>query len=116
MVSFVLAALARLFGLSTAMSGSANVGQQLLVQAGTDVITTDAAGLHQVTFPVAFPNSLISVVVLGGDAGNNRTDVYTVDIANSNTTKFGIALNVCNTGANDANVPARRINWIAVGT
>lgn len=104
----------RAFALGTAISGSPTTSQALLFQGGTSVVTTNGGGDATINFPTAFPNSLISVMAVGGDPTNFTRDVVSI-YTTSSKTGFNYHLHVADTNANDANV-ARRIDWMAFGT
>lgn len=76
---------------------------QFYIQAGSDVVTTNAGGDQTITFPTAFPNAVISVVATDGDDLSTRA----VSIQGATTTVFNFSSPVVS-----GNV---RINWIAIG-
>lgn len=96
-----------LFGVTSAVAGSvptAGTGQ-FYMQSGTSVTTTNGAGGGAVSFPTAFPNGILSVVICDGDGNPLRS----CSLINSQITAsgFGFVSSV-------ASVPVR-INWIAIG-
>ena len=60
------------FGPGTAIAGGAPPNGDLLVQAGSSVGVTDAAGYCRVVFPKPFPNGLLTVVLINGDTSVDR--------------------------------------------
>lgn len=62
-----------LLGKGAPIAGGTTVpASGVFVQAGTIVKTSDSNGLAQVTFPVAFPTALLTVVAWNGDADIDR--------------------------------------------
>lgn len=99
---------------------------QLLMQTGTDVVTTDGSGFATINFPSAFPNSLISLVITSGDSylgGADYSEPVIVGVNTSNTSLFMIEayrlygpVNAYNAVAMDKFINATlRCNWIALG-
>jgi hypothetical protein len=85
-----------------------------IIQAGSVVCTTDVNGYTNFTFPQAFPNGLMSVVITNGDNNATGKGVYlTLGSAASNTTTCYFAA-VQAGGAGYANLPVR-CNYVAVG-
>jgi hypothetical protein len=85
---------------------------QMLWQAGSSVTGTDANGLGTVFYPTPFPNGVLSVIVVDGDA-NGPPHIMGLAGA-TNTTSFRTRVFDAN-GAPITNAGLVRYNWIAVG-
>lgn len=79
---------------------------QFYIQSGTSVKTTNGAGGLSVTFPTAFPNGVLNVVVCDGDGNPTRV----VSLIGSQVSKTGF-------GAVYDSLPSTpvRISYIAIG-
>jgi hypothetical protein len=103
-------------------------GVQFKVQAGTNVADTDPAGYARVTFPVPFPNGLLSIVLTDGDTGIDRTTAggeilhfgvagsgggSTWGIGNKTDVVYYVMRPKASGGA--AAGVRHRVNWIAIG-
>lgn len=104
----------QMFAVGSALAGSAPAPSPTAltykIQAGTLVFTTDAAGNWTFTFPTAFPNGLLSVVVSNGDTTITDAIANTVGGTASGTT---IRMEHGNGAAINAGLV--RVNWIAIG-
>lgn len=104
--------------------GSMPTGATVYFQAGSNVNMTDAAGYARVTFPVPFPNGLLTVVVGNGD--------QSVDRLVGETLSMGVAGHPWHIGQRDFFVYGverprstwpnlhtgglrHRVNWFAIG-
>lgn len=85
----------------------------LIVQWGTSAVTTDAAGLAGITFPLTFPNSIRAVVVGNGDSSIGNLHVQSYISGFPTTSTHAIHATNAGTGANYAG--AFRCNWVAFG-
>lgn len=115
-----------LLAAGTSISGGVMpVSARPLIQGGTLVQSTDAAGYARVTFPAPFPNGLLSVVLTSGDSSVDRAtagDPVTYGVAGlpwDTGNRTGIVYAAMRsrswgTGLNIGNFH-HRINWIAVG-
>lgn len=83
-------------------SPAAGTGQ-FYIQAGTSVGTFSSNALD-VVFPTAFPNGLLTVVIVDGDSSTGVAK----SIGHSSTSKTGFRAQSPNNGV-------QRINWIAIG-
>jgi len=95
------------FGRTTALAGSvpAAGSGQFYLQAGSSIVTL-ALGGAIITFPTAFPNGLVSVVVCQGAA----TQTYQYAFLTSNATASQFDVHTIATASGTC-----RINWIAIG-
>jgi len=121
--TWLLQRAAKLFGLGTSgnmpLAGTAPTSPfnatQLLIQADSVTLTTNGSGDVTVSFPTAFPNSFLGVVISNGDRG---TGSLVMDLwpGGSNTlSSFAVRVFVSNTGATLNNTPVR-VQYIAIGT
>ncbi len=105
------AALARptLLNYSGTLNGTAPAlaTTQFSIQAGTVVFTNSTS----VTFPTAFPNGLVSVVVTCND--NTQADM--LKTSSETKTGFGVQAWKLSSGSWDPSVGAVRISYIAIG-
>lgn len=117
-----------LFATGTPLAGVLSAGLNFLVQPGSFVGKSDPNGFGRLTFPVAFPNGLLTVVMFNGDGWASGPGV-TFAAAGSATangtpnfwgasgfgTKTDIVYEVRD--ANGAMAPNRshRLNYIAIG-
>ncbi len=87
---------------------------QILMQGGTFTPTTDGNGDFTLTFPTAFPNSLITCIPTNGDTAAFATLV--INAINDPPTKSSMRFQVWRT---DTSAPlintAIRVNWLALG-
>lgn len=115
----------QLYGTHNHLDGVLAPGQTgFLVQAGTAVHYTDAAGFAGITFPRPFPNGLLTIVLTNGDSS--------IDRATGRTLSYTVAGAPWNTGQKHRVVYAlsfpdengvyqrcigqlHRINYIAIG-
>lgn len=110
-----------LLGSGNALSGSPAAGSQFLVQAGTLIVTTDNSGFAQLTFPVPFPNGLLTVLPANGDMSVDRSvgSALTFGIAGGSPWGTGNKTSaVISVEQYDASPQANttvRCDWIAVG-
>ncbi len=83
----------------------------LIIQSGSKVVTTSALGGNSITFPFAFPNGVLSIVVAQGDGTAGAAEMVAVEAPTLSgfTSRF-----YDHDGAVSASV-ARRLNWIATG-
>jgi hypothetical protein len=79
-------------------------GQALLLQCGSDVVTTDGSGNATVIFPTPFPGGVVTVLVTNGDAGVNA---FRPGVTGTTKSNFSGAFEVLSTEI--------RLNWIAIG-
>lgn len=117
----------QLFDAGSGLSGgSPSSTTSCLIQAGTVVQSTDAAGLARITFPTPFPNGLLSITATNGDdyavpnalffagsgnpahgssgTGDRTSWVYAVIMQDPSTKTF-----------KNWAYRQHRINWIAIG-
>jgi len=112
---------ATLHGIAGALMGAApGNGSGVLIQAGTIVQSTDAAGFGRLTFPAPFPNGLLTVIGFNGDATANGTGV-TFESAGSamgasgNGTKVDWVYAVASPTGSRLAGKNHRMNWVAIG-
>lgn len=123
----------QLFGASNPLSGSLasriNEKAPFLLQAGTDTNTADGGGYARITFPVAFPNGLLTVLGFNGDdwvsggamqfASSGMTNLHSSaaygDRASWVYAAFVQDANSKTVGRAPAAGRKHRINWIAIG-
>lgn len=86
-------------------------GAQLIVQAGTALVTTNASGSANISFPAAFPNSLLGCTVSLLDVSTASS----VKMNNTGTGTGGITITAY-VGSATANSMGVRVSYIAVGT
>jgi hypothetical protein len=83
----------------------------VIVQGASSVVTTDANANAAIGFPVAFPNGLISVVVVNGDANavsQGLPELISTTAGSFTFTMWGPPGNAIRNGT-------IRVNWIAFG-
>lgn len=113
------------FGFGGSLDGTPAAGQTgFLIQAGSAVSYTDAAGFASITFPRPFPNGLLTAIVINGDTSIDRyrTHALNYGIAGlpwDNGRKWGFVYSLAFANADGANQIApnylHRANWIALG-
>jgi len=117
-----------LFASGPALLGSPSAGQGFLTQAGSYVGKTDGAGFERLTFPSAFPNGLLSVVIFNGDgwaSGPGVTMAAAGNVTVNGTpnffgqsgfgTKADLVYEVRNADGTMALNKPHRVNWLAIG-
>ena len=112
----------KMFGAGSAMKngppptpdGASNT-PPFLVQAGTNVVTADGGGGAGVTYPVAFPNGVLSVVLCNGDPGVHDDIVLAVEIGSGATNLSGVWFTATNNAGARYGGLTYRLNWIAIG-
>lgn len=85
-----------------------------ITQCGTYVGVTDGAGNIAITYPVAFPNGLMTAVAMSGDSaagGNGLTLQSSADFTQTTSTLYLKA----STSAGPKISSTLRFNWIAIG-
>lgn len=89
-------------------------GANMIVQGGSDVVTLDVNSQANISYPVTFPNGVVTVVVCNGDgaAGSNR--VWEIEVGSCTTALFNFKVKIGNTGVGPGAVSVRT-NWIALG-
>ena len=97
-----------LFGTASTITGSAPLPNNpgFYVQAGSYVYSGTSIASGTVSFPTAFPNFLLVVIVCNGDSAADNTQVQLTNSGVS-LSQFQYALTNASTGF--------RINWIAIG-
>ena len=102
-----------LFGVAGAVDGAPPAAGivQWKIQAATTVVTTNSGGSAAVTFPVAFPNGVLTIVPGAGDSGVTGLAIQVIE-SQVSTTGFGFQATV---GSNTQANAGVRINWIAIG-
>lgn len=101
-----------LAGSAGALRGTvAPVGTGVTVQTGNSLITTNAGGDTTLTFPVAFPNGLLSFMAVSGDSSVGR---FTVAVIGSGGGNGLLNLHLDREGSSLGGVTAR-ISWTALG-
>jgi hypothetical protein len=107
----------RLTGVNAAINGSIPSTANLpytgfKIQSGTFVASTDGSGDVTLTFPVPFPNGVITAMCCMGDVtvvqANPQVHVYSL-------TSFGTRVYNSTTGAAMLSTGPMRFNWIAIG-
>lgn len=96
-----------MFGVTGAIDGSvpaAGTGQ-FYIQAGSSV-GVFASNALDISFPTAFPNGLLTVVVVDGDSAADGNPNFGVNAGSTSKTAFR---------AQSPNNGTYRVNWIAVG-
>lgn len=83
---------------------------QMRQEAGTNVLTTDASGFGVITFPLAFPTSVLTVVVSNGDDAIQAT----MSLGGCTTSTFTFHLRSVVYGTLMPSTTCR-VNWIAIG-
>lgn len=99
-------------GLGAMANGTAPaVGSRLLMEAGTDVLTTTGSGTYSLTFPTAFPNGVVVVLAVmhNGAVGSG------VNTGTTSKTGFSGTVWVSSGGAISAYTGTFGISWMAVG-
>lgn len=86
--------------------------QQVQMQSGNTVVTTNATGGASIGYGATFSNDTLSVTMTNGDVNTHPDAVFSADIGGANVSGFGLRVRVG--GANLAN-QAIRICWTAVG-
>jgi hypothetical protein len=105
-----------LYGRGGSISGGTPATDaRFLMQAGSLVQSSNGSGFAPLTFPVAFPTGLVSIVLLNGDAAQGDLDVEVAGGSYGNGSRTGVTYKV--TGSNGAAWGSKlhRVNWIAVG-
>lgn len=105
-----------LFGVDTAVAnGPAPASAQFLVQGGSLVKSTGSDGLARLTFPTAFPNGLLTVLLFNGDSSQGTLTMQPAGGTWGNGRRWDVVYRVTSTsGAVLAN-KLHRMNWLAVG-
>lgn len=117
-----------LYAAGPALLGSPAAGQTFLIQAGSYVGKSDGAGFERLTFPAAFPNGLLSVVLTNGDGWSSGPGV-TIAAAGNVTingtpnffgqsgygSKADVVYEVRNADGTAALNRPHRVNYIAYG-
>jgi hypothetical protein len=85
-----------------------------IIQSGDVTATPNGTGHFTVTFPVAFPNVVDSVVVCNGNGTNNATQLTSVDHSGGLTLSNFVVL-VVNSTTGAAITTAVEVMWIATG-
>lgn len=102
---------------NTVVGPAPSAGAMIFLQAGTVIVATDANGYATITFPVAFPNALITFVAMAGEAPGGARHIYQgPDISLVAMGTVGTAnVRIFNdAGANVASTTSRA-NWFALG-
>jgi hypothetical protein len=102
-------------GAQTGLVGGATTlsSIQPLIQCGEDVTVTSAAGGITISYPTAFPNGVLAVVVCNGDEQTQEGDTVALIQGNHVKSSFGVRWH---DAAGDPVVSAsRRTAWIAIG-
>jgi hypothetical protein len=107
---------ASMFGTGTTIVGTTGVtaGGGFLFQAGNVVITTNAAGGAGFNFPVPFPNGVLSVMVMCGDAGASSVGVVAGIFPQTTLTGWAGIVDSIQTGTGIVSSLVR-LNYIAIG-
>lgn len=84
---------------------------QLLLRAGSSVITTNGSGIATISFGGAFPVGVGTVVVVNGDADTLAVNFHLTNVELNDFTVFATTVG---TGAVTASQQLR-CNWIALG-
>lgn len=101
-----------LFGVGAGYVGTVPAAKtgQFYMQTATDVVTFNAESVATITFPVAFPNGLVSVFLTSGDSG--AAFHYIAIASTASATSVGVVGYTGTTGIGAATV---RVNWLAIG-
>lgn len=94
-----------------------------IVKIAETVVTTDANGEATITFPVAFPNTLVTVVVSNGDIGSGTGGLESVSVgvvhSSKTRTSFKVRAYDSSTFSGELirhyNQPLR-VSYVAIGT
>ncbi|PZQ77939.1 MAG: hypothetical protein DI563_01920 [Variovorax paradoxus] len=86
----------------------------VIFQGGSNVVTTDSGGNAGISFPLAFPNSVRTVVATNGDSGSGSLLVLAYAVGFPTLTTHAVNVRNSGTGANAAGATVR-INWFAFG-
>lgn len=94
-----------------------------LIQAGTTVQPTDAAGYGRITWPKAFPNGLVTVILTNGDSSATGGAIIEVEGNNAfwgpsgNGSRVDVVYMMRDFLGTQAMKPNtwHRVNWIAIG-
>ena len=84
------------------------------IQAGTTVVTTNTGGNFTVTYPIAFPNSVVTFIPVMGDNGSLTSAAMTIENYALLASQGAVAVNTTN-GAVVASTTLR-FNWLAIGS
>lgn len=112
---------AALLGFGVALSGTPATDQGFLSQAGSSIVTTDASGFAQLTFPKPFPNGLLTVVLTNGDMSVDRaaSAALTIGVSGGSPwgtgSKTGVVVSVERYNAAPQTATDVRVNWVAYG-
>lgn len=89
-------------------------GANMIMQAGSSVITLDVNGQANIVYPVAFPNGVVSAVLMNGDGGAHPNLVFETEAPACTLSACNFKARTGSTGVAGANFTLR-VNWIAVG-
>ncbi|EIM25761.1 gp53-like domain-containing protein [Microvirga lotononidis] len=100
------------FANSLAGTGYQKLPNGLILQWGTTVGTTNANGNFVITFPIAFPTAVRTVIPVNGDQEVITLGAQSIGVINSVTTTTSFAVSV---RPNPGSGAGFRINWLAIG-
>jgi hypothetical protein len=94
--------------------------QVWLQQAGTQVTVTDGAGYARITFPVEFPNGLLTVLLTNGDSVTNAGQTFEALVGapwpiSKNNVVYRVWNNRSAGGSERPGGYLHRVNWLAIG-
>lgn len=108
----------KILNAGSALAGSpptvdADASPPYLIQAGTFVnVTNGSGGTGPINFPTPFPNGLLCVMAMNGDAG--ASDQLICGMYNANVSNFEVIAMNLSSHTRYANATLR-FNWIAIG-
>ncbi|MEZ2388879.1 hypothetical protein AB6813_04910 [bacterium RCC_150] len=85
-----------------------------VIQGGTAVASTDAAGNLAIAYPAAFPNGVIASVAMNGDSNTGNLLMAGAGAFTQTVSTLYINVKTANTGAIVASSTVR-VNWVALG-
>jgi hypothetical protein len=92
------------------------VGTPMIIQCGTQNVTTDLNGYFGITFPQAFGTALVTFIAMAGEApGGARHIIQGPDLSLTNSSLTTGAGRVINDAGAVVTSTAVRVNWLAIG-
>lgn len=116
-----------LFGPSSTLAGgAAPSGGNYLIQAGSNVGSSDSTGFGRIVFPKPFPNGLLTIIMTNGDSSIDRANGHVITLTPAGAPySTGTATEVRYSVAVEDSAEvhrerrqgnlAHRVNWIAIG-
>jgi len=103
------------FGVGAAVAGVPPFGNGggFLIQAGQVIVTTNAAGGAVFNWPTPFPNGVLSVMIMMGDASSTQIGVVSGIWSQTTLTYWGGICGTLETGP--IQTGSVRLNYIAIG-